>query len=84
MEYDRSRNSRLGVGTRQLRFQTYHFMSEVIQLFVAGVLAGVVMTCVLFAGAFFRALRGWERCQNRIEDLETQLEQLQSDQEDWK
>jgi TRAP-type C4-dicarboxylate transport system permease large subunit len=60
-------------------------MSEIIQTFVAGILAGIVMTCILFAGAFFRALRGWERAQNRIEDLETQLEQLQSDaEEDWR
>lgn len=60
-------------------------MSEIIQIFVAGVLGGVVITCVLFAGAFLRALRNWERAENRIEDLEGQLEQLQSaDEEDWK
>jgi TRAP-type C4-dicarboxylate transport system permease large subunit len=60
-------------------------MNEIIQIFVAGVIGGIVMTCVLFAGAFVRTMRGWERAQNRIQDLEEQLEQLQSDaEEDWK
>jgi hypothetical protein len=60
-------------------------MHEFVQIFVAGVLAGIVTTCVLFSGAFLRAVKGWERSQNRVQDLEEQLEQLQSDtEEDWK
>jgi hypothetical protein len=53
-------------------------MNEILTTFLAGILAGVVMTCILFTGAFVRALRGWERADNRIEDLEAQLQELQS------
>ena len=59
-------------------------MSEFIQVFVAGLLAGIVLICVLFVGPFTRALSGWERARARIENLENELEDLRADsQEGW-